>query len=159
MAEELAAVDSADEKAAADTAADQQSRPMDGSVKTYTEQEVDARIKARIDKQNAKHADEMAKLAQRIEELEARSASVEAERDKLKVESERAAWAEAASAATGVPKSLLRGESAEEYMAHAEDIKKAMPKRFVVPDSGASAKSDRSNKDVFSEFMSANFNR
>ena len=60
------------EEAAADTAAHQsENQPAGDSLqKTFTEQEVDAKIKARIDKQNAKHAEELAAVSARVKELE-----------------------------------------------------------------------------------------
>lgn len=93
--------------------------------KTYTEAEVDARIKARIDKQRAKYDLDMQELRQQVEELTRRSAEVESERDALKAERERAAWLNAASAETGVDAGLLRGNTQDEILEHARAIRAA----------------------------------
>lgn len=132
-------VDSVNAQAAVDSATETnvEVNPSmeDSSPKTYTEQELDARIKARIDKQNARHALDMQQLKQQVEELTKRAAEVESERDALRDQRERDEWLSAVSAETGVPATLIKGASHEEMMKHANDIKAyfAAP---VVRDSG-----------------------
>lgn len=153
-------VDSVEENAAVDSVANvDQNPPAGGSdSKTFTADEVDAKIKARIDKQNAKHAEEMESLKKRLEELEQVNAQAEAERDALKHKQDLADWAEAAAREHGVPAPLLRGNSAEEFMEHAEAIKAALSVAPVVRDSGEQRTPPKSNKAIFNEFMNNAFN-
>lgn len=138
MPENANAVDSAEVSAAVDSAAQQeQNQPAGGSApKTFTAEEVDATVKARIDKQRAKHEVEMSELQKQLDELKQQSAKVEAERDELRHKQELASWAEQASAETGVPSNLLRGSTLEEITEHAKAIKAALPVYPVVTDGG-----------------------
>lgn len=154
------AVDSVEANAAVDSVANvDQNPPAGGSdSKTFTADEVDAKIKARIDKQNAKHAEEMESLKKRLEELEQVNAQAEAERDALKHKQDLAEWAEAAAREHGVPAPLLRGQTAEEFMEHAEAIKAALSVAPVVRDSGEQRNPPKSNKAIFNDFMNNAFN-
>lgn len=132
-------VDSVNAQEAVDAATENQEvNPSmeDSSPKTYTADEVDAKIKARIDKQNAKHAGEIAELQKQMKELEERAAQADAERAELQRRKDLSDWADAAAKAHGVPANILRGETAEEFMAHAEAIRAAIPSYPVVRDTG-----------------------
>lgn len=125
--------------------------------KTYTESEVDAIIKARIDKQNARHALDRQELLNQVEELTRRSAEVESERDALKHKQDLTEWANDAADKYGVPASILRGNCAEDFMEHAKAIKASIA---VVPDfrdSGEPKEPPKSGQAIFNEFMKNNF--
>ena len=94
----------------------------------------------------AKLKEEQARIAELEEKLAASSAiqeeldaarkraeEAEAEAGRLQHERELASWADEASKATGVPASVLRGGSAEEMLAHAEEIKAAMASQHAYP--------------------------
>lgn len=136
----------------------------DSSPKTFTEQEVDAKIKARIDKQNAKHAEETAKLNARVEELEKQSAQAQAERDALKHQSEIAQMAQTLAQEKGVPANLLHGETQEELTQSAEalaaykaEILASVGTAPVITDSGENKKPPKDAKAIFAQFMDDNF--
>lgn len=153
-------VDSINAQAPADTEAETTEEipsAEESSPKTFTADEVDARIKARIDKQNAKHALDMQELRQQIEELTRRSAEVESERDALKHKQDLTEWANDAADKYGVPASILRGNCAEDFMEHAKAIKASIA---VVPDfrdSGEPKEPPKSGQAIFNEFMKNNF--
>lgn len=109
MPEENAAVlvDSGDGQQQTEPAAQVESQPAGGS-RTYTREEMDARIKARIDKQNAKHAEETDALHGEIAEKDAELEQAQARLAALEHERELREWAEQASAESGVPASVIR---------------------------------------------------
>lgn len=152
-------VDSTVGNAAVDSAAEQENHAAAGSsAKTFTEAEVDARIKARIDKQNEKHRNEVASIESRVAELEEQLSQ---ERERI-AEYERTAsvnaWKAEASKQTGVPSEILRGSTEEEIKAHAEAIAAAIPAVPVVRDSGESRRPPKGNADLFADFMNRAFN-
>lgn len=102
MAEELQQADTAANQAEANA----ENRPAGGS-RTYTEAEVDARIKSRIDKQNARHAEELEGIRAKLAELEERSAKAEAERDALTKAAEIEKLKQDAAAENGIPAHLI----------------------------------------------------
>lgn len=131
-----APVDSGDGQQQAEPAAQVESQPAGGS-RTYTREEVDARIKARIDKQNAKHAEETDALHGELAEKSAELDKANERLAELEHERKLREWAEQASAESGVPASVIRGDSLEEMQAHAAQLKAAMPSYPVLPgDSG-----------------------
>lgn len=154
------------EASAADTAKQAENQPAgDSSPKTFTEQEVDAKIKARIDKQNAKHAQETEALNARVKELEEQSAQAQAERDALKHQSEIAQMAQTIAQETGVPAHLLHGETQEELTQSAEalatykqELLASVGTAPVITDSGESKTPPKDNKAIFAQFMNDNFN-
>ncbi len=143
--------------AAADTASEGQAPAAEApapQTKTFTQAEVDAIIKRRIDKQNAKHGSEMESLTARIDELEKSAKAAEAERDRLRHESDLTAWKAAAADEFGVPQDILRGDTEEEVKAHAEAVRDAMGKSMRFPDSGNPApRAQASSLDAFSKAM------
>ena len=123
------AVDSTDE---ADTASQGESQPAGGS-RTLTSEEHDRIIKARIDKQNAKHVKEMEELKQKLaEEAAAREVATE-EADKLKYQKQLSEWAEAVARENGIPAGIIRGATEEEMREHALQIKASVSMYPVVP--------------------------
>ena len=156
------------EEAAADTAAHQsENQPAGDSLqKTFTEQEVDAKIKARIDKQNAKHAEELAAVSARVKELEESAAKVEAERDTLKKQKEIAELTQRIATEKGVPANMLHGEteeeltkSAEAVAAYKESVLASVGTAPVITDSGEGKEPPRDSRAVFAEFMQQNFRK
>ena len=115
----------------------------DGGFTPITSQEqFDSLIRERIEraKRTAVPDDyeELKKLAAELEEAEAkgkeelasmteRAKTAEAERDELRHAAEVEAWKAEASASTGVPACVLRGDTKEDVLAHAEAIKASMP--------------------------------
>ena len=95
--------------------------------KVWTDAEVDAYVKARIDKQAAKYAEQLAAKDQRITDLEASGKETAGRLAELEAKQQRAEWAEQVAKETGVPASILRGSTLEELQAHADAIKTAAP--------------------------------
>lgn len=139
---------------AADAAQDGQNTPAGCSSKserTWTASEVDAYTKARIDKQNARHAAIDAEKDARIAELEEAAKADKERADQLQHEKELREWAQAASDETGIPASVIRGESAEEMLAHAQQIQSAMKSANRYPlehGSGAPAQAAPSKDEI-----------
>lgn len=119
-------------------AASQQNPPAGGSDDVLTKEQADALIKARIDKQNAKHAKETDALTQKLAAEQADKAELEEELAVLKHDKELSEWKAQASKETGVPAEILKGETLEEIQSHAAQIKEAMPMYPTLPnDTGA----------------------
>lgn len=119
-------------------AASQQNPPAGGSDDVLTKEQADALIKARIDKQNVKHAKETDALTQKLAAEQADKAELEEELAVLKHDKELSEWKAQASKETGVPAEILKGETLEEIQAHAAQIKEAMPMYPTLPnDTGA----------------------
>lgn len=121
-------VDSVDAQAMVDSEAATEANPsMEDSspAKTFTLEEVDAVIKKRIDKQNAKHKSETDEMGQRISDLERLLQEKTTEAEQLKVANSRSEWAKAAHVKhSSVPEDVLTHEfvscrSAEEVEAFA----------------------------------------
>lgn len=128
MSEEMAAVDSATEGQSIE--------------RHFTQADVDAIVKRRIDKQNAKHAEEMAQLNAALDEAKSNAQSAAAERDALKASAQKSEWAAAAAKEYGVPSTILRGDTEEEIAKHAQEIAAEIGKNRAYPqfkDSGSSA--------------------
>lgn len=125
--------------------------------KSFTQAEVDTIVKGRIDKQNAKHAEEMAALNARITELETLNADVTKERDALAGEKALAELVAKVAKETGVDSSLLRGTTEEELTAHAEQLKSFIESVSGYPDlhdKGEQVPANKkSNADVFGEIF------
>lgn len=160
--------DTIEEKAAADTAANQEANTSAeySTPRTFTEEELDQRIKARIDKQNAKHAEELAEISKRMRELEERSAAVESERDELKKKQELAEMSAAIAAEYDVPAYMLHGENQEELTKSAEaaaaykkEIVSGIGTAPIIKDSGEPKKAPKSGAAIFGEFMNSTFNK
>lgn len=107
-----------------------------------TQEEFDAAIKARIDRAKKSAVpsdyDELKAKAAKWDEIEEanksdlekatqRAEAAEAKLNEIQHENELRSWREAASKATGVPASVLRGDTEADIMAHAEAIKNTMP--------------------------------
>lgn len=104
--------------------------------KTYTASEVDALIKARIDKQNAKHSQDKQAMEERIQELEKAAADAAKEREEMEARASVEKAKAAIAAETGVSASVLRGSTEEELRAHAAAVKAAYPVAPAFRDSG-----------------------
>ncbi|RNL44740.1 DUF4355 domain-containing protein [Paraeggerthella hongkongensis] len=137
-------------------------KARENASKTFTQEDVNrliakekakykgySEIKAKADKYDdleASRKTDLEKANERAENAEAKLAQYES---KERVES----WKSAASKATGVPASLLRGSTEEEVMEHAESLKEhfstdAAPEvqsDGFAPDPG----SEKSSKDLF----------
>lgn len=163
MPENVSAVDSVETLAEVDskavTASENPSMEDSSTSKTFTADELDAAIKRRIDKQNAKHAQELDALNAKIKELEDSAAKAEAERDELQRKSDAAKWTADAAEKFGVKASLLRGATKEEIFEHAEQLSNEYN---GYPESKSTGKpanvSTASTKAAkFDEFMKSNF--
>lgn len=118
-----------------DSGADsKQNPPAGGSDDLLTKEQVDVLIKARIDKQNAKHSKETDALTQQLAAEQADKAELEEELAALKHDKELSEWKAQASKETGVPAEVLKGDTLEEIQAHATQIKEAMPMYPTLPD-------------------------
>lgn len=152
-----------DEKTTAEETANEQSRPAGGSAeKTFTATELDAEVKRRIDKQNAKHSreieernaqhqNELDELSQKLAQALEKVVAVEEEKSALELAKQRDEWAEIAAKETGVPASVIRGGSAEEMLEHAKAIAEAMsaPKFPRFKDSGGKSANRPTEKSEF----------
>lgn len=137
---------------------EKQTPAAEGSAaRTFTQEEVDAIVKRRLDRLNGKHASDTDELERRIAELEARNAETAKEAAELKAAKELADWQAKASAETGVPASLLRGTTAEEVMEHAKAIKAAVPVAPSFADQGKPADVKGGARAQFDRFMSSHF--
>lgn len=101
---------------------------------------------------------EMSEKFSQFEEYQQRAEKAEQEASSLRHKQDLAEWAKAAADAHGVPASILRGETAEEFMAHAEAIKASLTVAPVVRDSGEPKQPPKSSKAIFNEFMNSTFN-
>ena len=121
-----------------------QAETEDGFTPITSQDEFDRMVKDRIEraKRSAtpadydelrKKAEELDDAVRRADEAEAErdklrhAAEAEAERDKLRHAAEVDAWKAEASASMGIPAAVLRGETKEDILAHAEAIRSAMP--------------------------------
>ncbi len=121
-----------------DSGAASHQNPPAGGSDMLTKEQADALIKARIDKQNAKHAKETDALAKQLAEEQATKAELEEKVATFEHEKELSEWKAQASKETGVPAEVLKGETLEEIQAHAAQIKEAMPMYPTLPnDTGA----------------------
>lgn len=152
MSEENKVLDGADQAAVDAAAEPQQNQPAGGSAapreKLWTQSEVDAYVKARIDKQNAKHRTEDAEKDARIAELEETSKAASAEAEQLKAEKQLAEWADQVSRETGIPSAVIRGNSLEEMQQHAEAIKATMSLYPTVGDTNKPASKPMTLDDI-----------
>lgn len=78
----------------------------------WTDEKVDAYVKARIDKQNARHGEEMADAVDRAERAERELAAMTLERDR-----------QAVALKYGIPVEQVHGNDAEEMERNAESLK------------------------------------
>ena len=93
------------------------------SGKVWTQEEHDAYVKSRIDKQNAKNAEAIAAKDARIAELEAQAKEQADKLHGFEAQQQRAQWAQEVEQETGIPAAVLRGDSLDELKAHAEALK------------------------------------
>ena len=130
--------------------------------------EIDWKAEARKWEKRAKENKEAAEKltaietdsASRISELEERAEKAEQEANDLRHKQDLVEWAKAAADAHGVPASILRGNTAEEFMEHAAEVK-ASNFYSVAPDyrdSGEPKQPPKSSKTVFNDFMNSTFN-
>lgn len=111
----------------ADTGVSNEQNPPAGGSGTLTKEQADALIKARIDKQNVKHAKETESLMAQLAEEQASREELAAKVAAYEHEKELSEWRKQASDATGVPAEILKGDTLEEIQAHAEQIKATIP--------------------------------
>lgn len=158
-------VDSIEETAAVDSAAKLEVNPSaeDSSPKTFTADEVDAKIKARIDKQNAKHADEVSELQKQLEELQAQKAEAESQAEALKKQQELAEATAVVATEYGIPAYMLHGENQEELTKSAEaaarfkkEILDSIGTAPIIKDSGEPS-SDKIGTDDKASFVKSLF--
>lgn len=124
MADEQNMVDSMDAQQTAEQSATQENHPAGGSSpKMFTAAEVDAQIKARIDKQRAKYEQEIETLrgdnAKLQSDLDAANGSIK-ERERLDALSKSR---DAIAKEFGMDSSVVFGETEEEMRKNAEAVK------------------------------------
>lgn len=87
---------------------------------------------------------------ERLNELEERVTAAEKERDDLRHEKELSTWAAEVAEETGVPAGILRGDTRDELLAHAEAIKATLPTNVypIIPDSGKPAKTKMTKEEI-----------
>ena len=118
-----------------DTEGSEQNPPMEGSGKTFTQEEVNKLVGNARMKERGKYSDydELKANAARLDELEEKGksalekaneklAKAMAENDSLKKAAAKAEWIRNASEKTGVPESLLHGDTEEEVEANAQAL-------------------------------------
>lgn len=135
----------------------QTSKTGEPAAKTFTQEEVDAIVKRRLDRLNGKHATDTDALERRIAELEARNEEATKEANALKAAQELADWQSKASSETGIPASLLRGSTADEVMEHAKAIKAAIRVAPSFSDQGKPVDMNAGARAQFDKFMSSHF--
>lgn len=109
--------------------------PPAGGSRTYTEEELDAVVKRRIDKQNAKHAEKMGELEQRLAEEEASNQEMAEKIAVYEKKEQRHAAVEKVATETGLAPAqikLLSGDTEEELLAAANAFKAASPNPYPV---------------------------
>ena len=94
--------------------------------KVWTQEEHDAYVKGRIDKQAARFGEQMAEKDARIAELEALNKEQASKLEGYQEKQQRAEWAKQVSDETGIPASVLRGDTLEDLKAHAEELKQVI---------------------------------
>lgn len=94
------------------TAANTQTPPAEGSESKWTDEKVDVYVKARIDKQNARHGEDMAEAIDRAEKAERELAAMTLERDRQAVALE-----------CGLPLDQIHGNTKEEMQKNAKSLK------------------------------------
>lgn len=118
--------------------------PMKGEeqeqARTFTQEEVDAIVKQRVSRVKheppADYEEMKAKLAEyergsgevedEMKRLQERLGRLESENESMKHERELAMWRSEAQEETGVPASILRGDSEDEVREHARAVKAAL---------------------------------
>lgn len=117
----------------------------------------ESRSKENFEKIKQLETDMNEKLAE-FEEYKQRAEQAEQEANDLRHKQELAEWAKAAADEYGVPASILRGNTADEFNEHAKEIKASMSVAPVVRDSGEPKNPPKSSKQVFNDFMNSTFN-
>ncbi len=111
--------------------------PAQDTSVTETDWKAEARKWEGRAKENKSAAEELTKLkeAEKTELEKERDAreKAEGELNQLRHERDLSKWASEVSSETGVPASVLRGDTLEELQAHAEQIKGSIPIYPVVP--------------------------
>lgn len=121
--------------------ANEQTAGADNATKTFTQEQVDEIVKqrlARAKRERPADYDELKKKAAELDEIKNQSESeldklqgridkLESENKSMKHASDVAAWKAEVAKETGVPASVLRGDTLEELQEHAQAVKAAMP--------------------------------
>ena len=108
--------------------------PAQGTGETETDWKAESRKWESRAKENKSAAEELAKLREAEKtERDARE-KAEEELSQLRHERDLSKWASEVSSETGVPASVLRGDTLEELRAHAEQIRGSIPIYPVVPE-------------------------
>ena len=109
--------------------------------RTYTKEQLEAAIKARVDRQNGKHAEELAALQAQLAEAEGRAKAASEEAESMRAAKARADAVAEAAKAHGVDADLLAmmaGDTPERIEANAEALAakmRAVPAYPVTSDS------------------------
>lgn len=124
-----------------DSAAQSPENPPAGGARMYTQEELDSTVKARIDKQNAKHRAELGRAAKEAQESAARAEAAEKKAADMEATQARSAVIAKAAADAHVSADVLArmtGETEEEIVANAALLAESIPKTVYpdVPDKG-----------------------
>lgn len=151
-------VDSAAQTETVDSAQTKNAAATEQQARSYSQAEMDAVIKKRIDKQSEKHADEVEKLNKRIKELEDANQTAEATITQISKQKESAEIVSKVASATGLPSDVvadLRGDTEEELMQAAERLASLIPKYPEVRDGGGAKKPETSKEHFVRELFQA----
>ena len=122
----------------------------------WTDDKVDAYVKARIDKQRAKHDAEVASLKAEYDELKAASEKQAGELESMRSERQLSEWTRQVSAETGVPAEVLRGNTLEELKEHAASIRSAYNIHPSANEGSGMPSGKPSNAAILGDFISKN---
>lgn len=140
------------------SAASSQNQPAGDSVVSMTESELNARIdsvvKARIDKQNEKHAKEIAAKDAELEDAKNQISDLTSRLGGFEADAARKEIVDKVASETGMPAAqiaLLQGDTEEDLKAAADSLKASMPAFYPqVPEAGAGATPPLSKEDITS---------
>lgn len=140
------------------SAASSQNQPAGDSVLSMTEAELNARIdsvvKARIDKQNEKHAKELADKDAELAEANSQISELTSRLGVFEADAARKEIVDKVASETGLPAAqvaLLQGDSEEDLRIAADSLKASMPAFYPqVPEAGAGTTPPLSKEDITS---------
>lgn len=113
--------------------------PAQQEPRTFTQDEVNAIVADRLTRERAKYADydDLKAKAGRVDDADTRAAALQQQLDAMKADNDRREMKQRVSDATGVPASLLTGDTEEDCTAQAKEILKfSAPAYPTVPDGG-----------------------
>lgn len=100
-----------------------------------SQEELDKIVSARVQRERQKYADynDLKAKADRLDETEAKLAEATGKLSAFEKAKELEGWKKQVSEETGVPASVLRGETLEDLQTHAKELAEAYPKPRSMP--------------------------